>query len=83
MAKRVFRVTYQLKWDDRLGWDDNDSVLRVLASDAERAIVAARKEASKETFETADDDGKNAKTVRVTGFRLIGVESVIAVDVSA
>lgn len=79
MSKRVFRVKYQTRWSDIREWIDGDS-LNVLAADAERAIVAARKEAMRERIPAEKNEGKESK---VTGFRLIGVESVVVVDVLA
>jgi hypothetical protein len=79
MSKRVFQVTHQLKWSDLKEWGHEESVT-VLASDAERAIVAARKHQMQMTLDADDEGGKPS---RVVGFRLIGVESVVAVEVIA
>ena len=78
MSKRVFRVKHQLKWSDMKEWAHEESVT-VLASDAERAIVAARKEQMKLTLEA--DAENNTKASKVVGFRLLGVEPVVTVDV--
>ena len=79
MSKRVFRVRYQLKWSDMREWA-NDESSTVLASDAERAIVAARKNQLGMVIEPDEEQPKGSKVV---GFRLLGVEPVVSVDVLA
>ncbi len=80
MSKRVFRVEHQVKWDDSREWGLDQSVT-VLAVDAERAIVAARKHQMRMRADPVDE--KRTKPYRVTGFRLLGVESVVDVEVLA
>jgi hypothetical protein len=81
MSKVLFRVKYQLKWDDSREWGVDGSMM-VLATDAERAIVAARKDWLGSTADPDEGDDRK-KPHKVTGFRLIGVEPITTVDVIA
>lgn len=77
MSKRVFRVKYQQKWSDYRDWIGDESTT-VLASDAERAIVAARKYA---LGMVAEPEEKGGKPTKVIAFRLLEVAVVTEVDV--
>lgn len=70
MAKAIFRVKYEEKWN---GWVSESS--NVLALSAEEAITKARAKALKETFE-----GEDGKMRKCSGFRLLSVALLAAAD---
>jgi hypothetical protein len=77
--KALYKVTFERKWNDGTGWDAADVTTVACSGGAEKAIALARAAILKEPAIPNDEGGR----IKVTGFRLVGVEHLRDIDVFA